>query len=813
MAEKDNITAKNEKTFQNFKEKLSVVTSYIGTSKKFGRWLSIDKAYYLEARPRIVDILLTAESTLRAQGPETLGDQYPKMAQAFIDLVSAVAPFQSLFLEPELQASVGHLLETVAKLQAPLPASSEAPAPPLAVPKDPTSFPSTLIQPSQQMRPSSSSLANAITPTAPTYNTIPGPPANMKAHSGDVSTPLVSVTPGVPPSTSTKQDPANTTAPSSGPSSPLVFVAPGISPSTFTKQNPSKSISPSVLNTQSPVTANATPTPSAGPDSGSASAPPVAPTSKPKRKAKKKGKDMSDLLQADLQKYHEKKSMIQKPPEGKSVTSSSAPGVSSPVQVIQPISTPAVAGPPVSSLPKSRPSSRAQGTPMRDDLTSKDPAQATDGPSVSVSLPKSQPLSRPLTARNTPIRDESETKEPAPALKMLSSDAVIEVDEKQAEDVEITTATSVLGAASQALSPAMNDKVNRVLHTLTGLPSSEVGIAGAVDPGALTSDVPMPLVSHNVDHGSVSESEERPPRPTPIAEAVASVHGTPREESVDMDIDSSQETERHGLPATTSASLRTLIEEMVKKVNVEDVVNNVNRLIASYTEAPSSTSVSLESGEFSTAGLPIPNPQEVSFEDIAPSPKTGLEAATVIVHHRGLNSGSITIKFSIKQNQMDCITKWKNRWKHSDDLGDSLCLSLLCFDISDLKVRVESSQSNNLDTLLPEFECVWPTAGGLNMDALWNGQRTKLPLSPPFALPPNGLVDVNPFLVVGENTISLTQTRNMSEYWLLLCAHHPTPSQLNAVARRRHKERGWTGWLEKISQPLQLPFSMPITAQ
>jgi hypothetical protein len=108
--------------------------------------------------------------------------------------------------------------------------------------------------------------------------------------------------------------------------------------------------------------------------------------------------------------------------------------------------------------------------------------------------------------------------------------------------------------------------------------------------------------------------------------------------------------------------------------------------------------------------------------------ETGLEAATVIAHHRGLASGSITITFSIKQNQMDSIKKWNDRSKHSEfvftlaatfnaekrsssDLGNSLCLSLLCLEVTDVKARVESSQSNDLRTLLPEFECSWPDTG------------------------------------------------------------------------------------------------------
>ncbi|KAJ6488668.1 hypothetical protein C8R47DRAFT_490925 [Mycena vitilis] len=200
------------------------------------------------------------------------------------------------------------------------------------------------------------------------------------------------------------------------------------------------------------------------------------------------------------------------------------------------------------------------------------------------------------------------------------------------------------------------------------------------------------------------------------------------------------------------------------------------------------------------------------MEDFTPSTKTGIEAATVITSQRGLASGTTKINLTITEDQLISIAKWNDRSKNSDDLKQSLCISLLCFAMDDVKTHLESSKSNDLCTLLPELECSWPNDGGLSMNTLWNGQRMRFPMSPPFALPPNGLMDVNPFLVLGKNTFRITQTRDMSKYWLLLCAHRPTPCQLTAVARRRHKETKWNGWLGNISQPLQLPFTMPIEA-
>ncbi|KAJ7470373.1 hypothetical protein FB451DRAFT_1253534 [Mycena latifolia] len=243
------------------------------------------------------------------------------------------------------------------------------------------------------------------------------------------------------------------------------------------------------------------------------------------------------------------------------------------------------------------------------------------------------------------------------------------------------------------------------------------------------------------------------------------------------------------------------------------MVNNVNKLITS------SSDTAMPPSSFSLKELPTPpssderstHPEEErSLEDITPSTRTGIKAAAVIARHRGLQSGTISIEFTINQDQLDSINAWNDRSKHSDDIEQSLCITLLCFLAADVKARLESSSSKDLQTILPDLECSWPKTGGLSMDALWNGERIEFPMSPPFALPLNGMVDVSPFLVLGKNTFRIAQTRDMSKYWLILCAHHPTSSQLNAVARRRHKERDWSGWLEKISRPLQLPFTIPI---
>ncbi|KAJ6606583.1 hypothetical protein DFH09DRAFT_13437 [Mycena vulgaris] len=333
----------------------------------------------------------------------------------------------------------------------------------------------------------------------------------------------------------------------------------------------------------------------------------------------------------------------------------------------------------------------------------------------------------------------------------------------------------------------------------------------------------MPMVSTDIELPPVpTETYTSQPIPAEVPSSdVTSMEGivdTPHTNTSDADV--TQGAEVAEPPLGNPAAFQAIIQTMV---------DNVNKLIAS------DTAVGPQS--FSSEGLPTPSatderwphpeslplktssdllrnalandPKKFYTEEVTPT-RTNIKTATVIARHRGLASGTISIDFSINQNQLNSISRWSARSKHSDEIEKSLCITLLCFLAADVRARLESSESRDLRTILPDLECSWPKTGGLSMNALWNGQRMDFPMSPPFALPSNGLVDVSQFLVLGQNTLRFTQTRDMSKYWLILCAHHPTPSQLNAVARRRHKERDWTGWLDKISQPLQLPFKIPV---
>ncbi|KAH9831625.1 uncharacterized protein C8Q71DRAFT_296108 [Rhodofomes roseus] len=118
-----NAEKNNEKLFPLFRRNLSEnnVGLYAATADKLALWAARDKAYYPFARPVIVELLETANSQVRrhsnapdkpfhiSECPESL----KPWVEPYIKLLKAVAPFYHLFPEPQLQARLRALLQTI----------------------------------------------------------------------------------------------------------------------------------------------------------------------------------------------------------------------------------------------------------------------------------------------------------------------------------------------------------------------------------------------------------------------------------------------------------------------------------------------------------------------------------------------------------------------------------------------------------------------------------------------------------------------------------------------------------------------------
>ncbi|KAJ7184182.1 hypothetical protein C8R46DRAFT_452421 [Mycena filopes] len=612
------------------------------------------------------------------------------------------------------------------------------------------------------MRPSSSSLATALTPTSPVANTFGSAPTN-------------------PPAASSPKDSAGTL----NPAGETTAVASSRTNAPTMPETTKASVTPQTATAPPPANA-----------SGSAQLPAA-----PKPKRKKRKVDLS-IIQADLSQRHEKRTPTQTPVEGpqdkpRSLSSTVVPPSSQP--------SPGLTTP----IPPSK---------------------------VEITHAPTPPVVVPVSAE---FRDGPSFPPPPPPAVEAAPTA-----EKDA-DVQMTDSQ-----VQTPLSSAMDNEVNRVLRTLTVAvsPGDTTAPSPSADP-TLPDAVPEAMdaattntddLMHPVDHiqpdavpaARSNTAELTHPFDNVQPDPVPAAHSSPPPDSgnsmdgvVDMDVDTPEASANvtqaePGIEITmneppSEAALQEFIRGMVQNMNKRISDATAPRTDMLPTPPPTGENWSQrEVGEWSMESTPLRSSD--SLEDSSQSSKTGIKGGTVIACQRGLPSGSVSIDFFINQDQLDSITRWKDRSNHSEssDLGESLCITLLCFTGADVTAQLESSQQRNADlgTLLPSLECSWPENGGWTLNALFNDQRQTFPMSPPFALPSNGLLDMSPFLVVGKNNLRIQQTRDMSEYWLLLCAHYPTRSQLNEVERRRHKEKNWSGWLDTFSQPLQLPFSIPVEA-
>jgi hypothetical protein len=158
------------------------------------------------------------------------------------------------------------------------------------------------------------------------------------------------------------------------------------------------------------------------------------------------------------------------------------------------------------------------------------------------------------------------------------------------------------------------------------------------------------------------------------------------------------------------------------------------------------------------------------------------------------------------------------------DVANGLCLSIACYPCANFRSALTNGSEPTPDGI--EFSrSSWPRTGGLSMNVRWKDGRQSLPLSPPFLfvricsvksedatavikvlfhtvqVTPDNLVDVSPFLEVGNNVIHIRQHRDMSEYVFVLHAHCPTPAQLKQLTQKRKVDKEWEEWRKEITKP------------
>ncbi|KAF7295137.1 hypothetical protein MIND_01052200 [Mycena indigotica] len=123
-------------------------------SKKFGKWLDSDKAYYLEARIKIVETLTVAEHTLRRDHAVLVAEQRAKLCQAFLAIVAIIRRYMHHFTEPDLLDRLHKILSTVPEWEQFLPphqidaSNSPTPTPTSVTPPIGTAYTDSVVEPS-----------------------------------------------------------------------------------------------------------------------------------------------------------------------------------------------------------------------------------------------------------------------------------------------------------------------------------------------------------------------------------------------------------------------------------------------------------------------------------------------------------------------------------------------------------------------------------------------------------------------------------------------------------------------------------------
>ncbi|KAG2340696.1 hypothetical protein BDR05DRAFT_950229 [Suillus weaverae] len=145
----------------------------------------------------------------------------------------------------------------------------------------------------------------------------------------------------------------------------------------------------------------------------------------------------------------------------------------------------------------------------------------------------------------------------------------------------------------------------------------------------------------------------------------------------------------------------------------------------------------------------------------------------VMIYRRGLGSvrETLDITFNLDDLRYSHIARWAKLKRTKSFLTSDKPAP--CFEI------------------LMHSPCSWPTSGNLSLQTKRDGKDFIIPLASPIFVTPNNCVDVSSFIRSGENTFSVVQQNDMSDYLFVFHAHYPTPQQLDYVASCRHRREEW----------------------
>ncbi|KAG6909828.1 hypothetical protein DXG01_015101 [Tephrocybe rancida] len=796
--------------------------SYSTFAERFAKWLEDDRAYYTTARPKIAQTTLrrnaVANSDLKTPFHISSCLNHP-MAAYYARLLKVVHPHRERFVEPELSAEIKALIKTITQ-----------PAIHIDLTEEPNS-PVTTSQvhvASPAIQPSSSSLASAlrIPSVSPadsvTLPFVSSPPQSTTYSNHAGSAPSASVNFSEQPHDSFKTpalvtssvDHVGKTMNNSFPTPPLDFEA---APSAMSSQPLSAPL-------DTPQTQPSMDTGQAGPSIQPpmpTNAPAAQPITSIKRRKKKSIFGLDSLIQADIQDLQKRGSI----PNIKMEATDTAPnlftghtsqdGVSHPEIIV--IDDDDDVGPPPASEPAPLPASSS-------DMQLATPSSTSESFNatrmiVEETFEPVQPRHAEQSTNNTDFdtADGTQTvlKDDLPTQPSLASTLTVHgwtplPTDTPSTDVQIpiggstleTTSTPLANVAREsamdvdALSPDAMDIDECRPHVSKNAPS-QLTTSGAGVNGLGHLPAPMhatprdgPSVPTQINGLRQLATESRIETPENLPYTIpqqGTMAGSVASTSEHTDASPTSSTiDGNTLKDTLMAPPETL------KVHVEEPPAPIGAQ-SSLTNACTTTAHNGTLGETSSTSIGL-NPEVVArevevdtMEELKALNAFGPDTRTLMVQkgekRKRLRS---KIKFEIREDQLKAINRWNNR--------------------KDLAEASARSEQKNLAEI-SDLPVAWPSGGALCMNVIFKGRRTTFPLSPPFMVGPNGLVDVSEYICLGENLIELEQFNDMSAHILVLRVHHPTEAQLRQARLRRQKDQAWNDWLQKMAQPLYVPIT------
>jgi hypothetical protein len=183
-----------------------------------------------------------------------------------------------------------------------------------------------------------------------------------------------------------------------------------------------------------------------------------------------------------------------------------------------------------------------------------------------------------------------------------------------------------------------------------------------------------------------------------------------------------------------------------------------------------------------------------------------LDRIKVLAFVRGLpKPGRVKVNFNIKPAFHIALSRWTQRCCHDASvIHDATCVTLGCYKATETALTTIAHKSEPIwKELVSSNRSSWPQTGGLQLD-FTEGQQRSIPLSPPFSLTPDGLLDITGLLVAGANGFEIQSNRDMSKYVFALVVHPPTRAQLSVHSERCKKEQDWQNWIYSLSQPFDV---------